>query len=163
MLSICQKSASAARSALPRCPIIAARGVRSKAHALPPVANTRPSPAPARRTYSTSHPLSAAAAASAQAPSTTKVPPAEPWKRHISPDPATPTVYTFFEKATSTWQYIVVDPHTREAVIVDPVLDYDANAGAVTTQTADGLLAFVDVEGLKVRRILYAFSSLVNR
>ncbi|EPS98649.1 hypothetical protein FOMPIDRAFT_131337 [Fomitopsis schrenkii] len=86
--------------------------------------------------------------------STAKVPPAEPWKRHISPDAATPTVYTFFENATSTWQYVVVDPHTRKAVVVDPVLDYDANAGTVTTQTADGLLVFVEMEGLKVRRVL---------
>lgn len=161
MLSIYQKSASAARSALPRCPVVVTRGVRSKAHVLPSGANARPFPPTARSAYTPSRPLSVAATASAQAPST-KVPPAEPWKRHISPDSATPTVYTFFEKATSTWQYIVVDPHTREAVIVDPVLDYDANAGAISTQTADGLLAFVEVEGLKVRRILYVPSPLVN-
>lgn len=86
------------------------------------------------------------------------VPPAEPWRRHVSPDEQTPTVFTFFEKATSTWQYVVVDPHTQDAIVVDPVLDYDPNSGTISTQTADGLLSFIAHNALKVRRILYAFS-----
>ncbi|KAI0958440.1 hypothetical protein AcV7_004263 [Taiwanofungus camphoratus] len=85
---------------------------------------------------------------------TSKVAPAEPWRRHISSDPATPTVYTFFEKVTSTWQYIVVDPQSAEAVVVDPVLDYDPSAGTITADTADGLLAFIQHNELTVRRIL---------
>ncbi|KAI0630192.1 Metallo-hydrolase/oxidoreductase [Trametes polyzona] len=87
--------------------------------------------------------------------SANKIPPAEPWRRHISPDPkTTPTVYTFFEKATSTWQYVVVDPNTSEAVIVDPVLDYDPNSGTISTETADGLVSFVEHNKLHVTRIL---------
>ncbi|KAF9820430.1 hypothetical protein IEO21_01439 [Rhodonia placenta] len=93
-------------------------------------------------------------AAESSSPGAPRVRPAEPWKRHLSPDPSTPTVFTFFENATSTWQYIVVDPHTSDAVVIDPVLDYDANAGAISTKTADGLLSFIHHEGLHVRRIL---------
>lgn len=84
-----------------------------------------------------------------------KIPPAEPWRRHVSADPeTTPTVYTFFEKATSTWQYIVVDPKTSEAVLVDPVLDYDPNSGSISTDTADGLVSFIEQNKLRVTRIL---------
>ncbi|KAH9847135.1 Metallo-hydrolase/oxidoreductase [Lenzites betulinus] len=87
--------------------------------------------------------------------SVNNVPPAEPWKRHISADPeTTPTVYTFFEKATSTWQYIVVDPNTSDAVLVDPVLDYDPNSGSITTETADGLVSFIEHHKLRITRIL---------
>lgn len=82
------------------------------------------------------------------------IPPAEPWRKHQSQDAETPTVFTFFERATSTWQYIVVDPKTSEAVIVDPVLDYDSASGTVTTSTADGLVSFVEHNSLKVSKIL---------
>lgn len=63
-------------------------------------------------------------------------------------------MFTFFEKATSTWQYIVIDPKTAEAVIIDPVLDYDPASGAVSTSTADGLISFIEHNNLKVTRIL---------
>ncbi|PCH43854.1 Metallo-hydrolase/oxidoreductase [Wolfiporia cocos MD-104 SS10] len=109
------------------------------------------------RGLSTTTPSHTAASTSGQTSSILlkrNVPPAEPWRRHISPDAATPTVFTFFEKATSTWQYIVVDPHTSDAVVIDPVLDYDASSGSITTQTADGLLSFIEHERLTVRRIL---------
>ena len=82
------------------------------------------------------------------------IPPAVPWRKHASQDAETPTVFSFFESATSTWQYIVTDPKTTEAVIVDPVLDYDPASGTVTTSTADGLVSFVELNGLKVSKIL---------
>ncbi|CDO75679.1 hypothetical protein BN946_scf184941.g32 [Trametes cinnabarina] len=66
----------------------------------------------------------------------------------------TPTVYTFFEKATSTWQYVVVDHSTSNAVVVDPVLDYDPNSGTIHTKTADGLVSFIEHNQLRVTRIL---------
>ncbi|OBZ68276.1 Glyoxylase B2 [Grifola frondosa] len=84
----------------------------------------------------------------------TKVPPAEPSQRYDSSDAITPTVYGFFEKETSTWQYVAVDPRTLEAVVIDPVLDYDPSSGKVSTSTADGLLAFMEHNNISVRRIL---------
>ena len=87
--------------------------------------------------------------------SANRIPPAEPWRRHESPDPeTTPTVFTFFEKATSTWQYVVVDPKTNNAVIIDPVLDYEPNSGTISTETADGLVSFVEHNELRVTHIL---------
>ncbi|EAU81726.2 metallo-beta-lactamase [Coprinopsis cinerea okayama7 len=71
-----------------------------------------------------------------------------------SQSPGDATVYSFFEDATSTWQYIVVDPATKKAVIIDPVLDYNPASGAITTETADGLLAFVKERGLDVIMLL---------
>ena len=37
--------------------------------------------------------------------------------------PSQPNVYSFFESATSTWQYVVTDPTTKKAVIVDRSID----------------------------------------
>ncbi|TEB23410.1 Metallo-hydrolase/oxidoreductase [Coprinellus micaceus] len=68
--------------------------------------------------------------------------------------PGQPNVYSFFESATSTWQYIVTDPTTKKAVIVDPVLDFNAASGAITTKTADGLLGFVKENGFEVIMLL---------
>ncbi|KAJ2920053.1 hypothetical protein MD484_g279, partial [Candolleomyces efflorescens] len=68
--------------------------------------------------------------------------------------PGEPDVYSFFESATSTWQYIVVDPATKKAVVIDPVLDYNPASGKVTTKTADGLLSFVKGNGLDVEMLL---------
>ncbi|KAI0743607.1 Metallo-hydrolase/oxidoreductase [Daedaleopsis nitida] len=79
---------------------------------------------------------------------------AKPWERIESPNAQTPTVFSFFEKATSTWQYVVVDPKTQEAVIIDPVLDYDPASGAISTSTADGIVAFVEHNGLNVTKVL---------
>ncbi|KZT72193.1 Metallo-hydrolase/oxidoreductase [Daedalea quercina L-15889] len=154
MLSLCQKSTAATRATVSGCSAVV-RAHRSKPLASHGVTPSTRYLAVARRPCSTSRPLFAATITVTRDSSPVpKIPPAEPWKRHISPDAVTPTVFTFFEKATSTWQYIVVDPHTSEAVVVDPVLDYDASTGAISTSTADGLLAFIEVEGLKVRRIL---------
>ncbi|RXW21697.1 hypothetical protein EST38_g4148 [Candolleomyces aberdarensis] len=68
--------------------------------------------------------------------------------------PGEPDVYSFFESSTSTWQYIVVDPATKKAVVIDPVLDYNPASGKVTTKTADGLLSFVKDNGLDVEMLL---------
>ncbi|KAG5342962.1 hypothetical protein C0989_005911 [Termitomyces sp. Mn162] len=65
-----------------------------------------------------------------------------------------PTVFAFYEKQTSTWQYLVADPITSETVIIDPVLDYDITNMTVSTSTADCLLKFIVDRCLKVLRIL---------
>ena len=81
----------------------------------------------------------------------------------MSQDSQTPNVFTFFEKATCTWQYIASDPQTGEAVIIDPVLDYDPASGAIKTTAADGLIAFVEHNGLKVVKILYVTVATLGR
>ncbi|KAG4438777.1 hypothetical protein IFR05_005754 [Cadophora sp. M221] len=68
--------------------------------------------------------------------------------------PTQPIIHSIFEKKTGTWQYLVVDPSTLSAAIIDPVLDYDPVTQAITTQTADSLLTLVIEAGYNVVRIL---------
>lgn len=65
-----------------------------------------------------------------------------------------PVIHDIFENKTSTWQYVVADPNTLKAVIIDPVLDYDPATLTVSTESADALLALVAEKGYKVERIL---------
>lgn len=65
-----------------------------------------------------------------------------------------PIVHTIFEKVTSTWQYIVADPSTRHAAIIDPVLDFDPAANTISTANADELLSLVKEEGYVVTHLL---------
>lgn len=63
-------------------------------------------------------------------------------------------VRALFDPRTSTLTYVVWDPATRDAVIVDPVLDYDPVANRIWTESVDAVMAVVDAERLAVRRIL---------
>jgi hypothetical protein len=63
-------------------------------------------------------------------------------------------IYDVFENNTSTWQFIVADPSTLNAVIIDPVLDYDRATQVITTQAADALLSVVKDNGYNVDMIL---------
>ncbi|KAK6837151.1 hypothetical protein RU639_001603 [Aspergillus parasiticus] len=65
-----------------------------------------------------------------------------------------PTVHPIFEKQTSTWQYIVACPETREAVIIDPVLDYSQEKLTINTTSADSLLDVVNLHHYKVVHLL---------
>jgi len=65
-----------------------------------------------------------------------------------------PNVTPFFHSATGTWTYVVSDPTTREAAVIDPVLDYDWRSGRTGTASADAVLAHLAAGGLRVRWIL---------
>lgn len=65
-----------------------------------------------------------------------------------------PTIHSEFEPDTGTWQYIVADPSTMTAAIIDPVLDFDRTSQSLTTHTADALLALVKEKGYKVDWVL---------
>lgn len=52
-----------------------------------------------------------------------------------------PIVHTFFDDATFTATYLVIDPATRQAAVIDPVLDYDPATGEIRTRAADSVLA----------------------
>lgn len=68
--------------------------------------------------------------------------------------PQSPEVRALLHAPTSTFSYVAWDPATREAVIVDPVLDYDGPSGRTGTASAAALLAVVEREGLALRWIL---------
>ena len=54
-----------------------------------------------------------------------------------------PEVTAFFDEATFTVSYVVRDPHSRKAAIIDSVLDFDQPAGRTDTRSADQIIAFV--------------------
>lgn len=63
-------------------------------------------------------------------------------------------VHSLYDEATGSFQYVVADPATRQAAIIDPVLDFDAPSGRVSTRNADTLLGHVEREQLEVAWIL---------
>lgn len=63
-------------------------------------------------------------------------------------------VHALFDPNTWTLTYVVYDPSTRDAVVIDPVLDYDPLAVKVTTESAEKVIAFVRSNDLKVHHIL---------
>jgi glyoxylase-like metal-dependent hydrolase (beta-lactamase superfamily II) len=52
----------------------------------------------------------------------------------------TASVRAFFDQATNTISYLVQDPQTNAAAIIDPVLDYDQGSGQFATTSADAIL-----------------------
>ena len=66
----------------------------------------------------------------------------------------TPQIQAFFDEATFTVSYLVSDPATRRAAIIDPVLDYDAKTARTGTASADRILAAIQAKGLTVDWIL---------
>jgi glyoxylase-like metal-dependent hydrolase (beta-lactamase superfamily II) len=63
-------------------------------------------------------------------------------------------IASFFDPATYTVTYVVSDPATREAAIVDSVLDFDPNSGRTTTASADTVIDYVTSHNLKVTWLL---------
>lgn len=77
-----------------------------------------------------------------------------PFRTHVGPTPQTPIAHTFFHQPTSTWQYVVQSRNSKHAVIIDPALDFDQKSRTISTETADGLLAFVRDRGLSLTHVL---------
>jgi glyoxylase-like metal-dependent hydrolase (beta-lactamase superfamily II) len=65
-----------------------------------------------------------------------------------------PAIQAFFDEQTFTVTYLVSDPRSRHAVIIDPVLDFDPKIARTTTRSADQVLAAVKEASLTVDWIL---------
>ncbi len=65
-----------------------------------------------------------------------------------------PQVRAFFDDATFTASYVVHDPATRRAAIIDSVLDYDPAAGRTSHASAEAILAYVRENALSVDWLL---------
>ncbi len=65
-----------------------------------------------------------------------------------------PHVQGFFDPATFTVSYVVHDPATKKAAIIDPVLDFTPRNGRTSTQSADALLRYVDENDLTLEWLL---------
>jgi glyoxylase-like metal-dependent hydrolase (beta-lactamase superfamily II) len=65
-----------------------------------------------------------------------------------------PVVVPFFHRDSNTWSYVVRDPASNAAAIIDPVLDFDARSGRTSTTSAQVLVDHVAMETLDVRWLL---------
>lgn len=63
-------------------------------------------------------------------------------------------VHPLFDPRTGTLTYVVWDPATRDAVVVDPVLDFDPASGRIWTESVDRVFAFVREARLHVHAVL---------
>ncbi|HAT31925.1 MAG TPA: MBL fold metallo-hydrolase [Janthinobacterium sp.] len=63
-------------------------------------------------------------------------------------------VEAFFDQATSTVSYLVLDPATQQCALLDSVLDYDPKSGHTSTVSADRLIARARERDAKVEWIL---------
>ncbi|KAJ9107334.1 hypothetical protein QFC21_000784 [Naganishia friedmannii] len=82
------------------------------------------------------------------------VPALQPYKTHQPTSfPGSPRIHSFYDDPTATWTFVVADPATLEAIIVDPVLDFDPVSGRISQKSVQGLAGFVQKEGYKVVRI----------
>ena len=61
-----------------------------------------------------------------------------------------PIIRAFFDEPTNTVSYIVADPASRQAAVIDPVLDYDQSSGEVDGRSADAMLRAAQEEGYTI-------------
>lgn len=64
------------------------------------------------------------------------------------------TTQAFFDPKTWTVTYVVSDPATQRAAVIDPVLDYDFKSGHTSTASADQVLAYLTKHALQADWIL---------
>ena len=65
-----------------------------------------------------------------------------------------PVIQSFFDTATNTVTYLVHDPVTRKAAVIDPVLDFDPKAARLSTVSAEAVLASVRAQTLELLYVL---------
>ena len=61
-----------------------------------------------------------------------------------------PSIAGFFDEATNTVSYVVHDPASREAAIIDSVLDFEAASGRTSNGSADRIVDYVAANDLEV-------------
>lgn len=62
-----------------------------------------------------------------------------------------PRVKAFFDAPTSTLTYIVYDSRAKDAIVVDPVLNYEPNSGRVSFESLNEIIHFVEENDLNLR------------
>lgn len=63
-------------------------------------------------------------------------------------------IETFHDPATSTLTYVVFDSRSKDAVVIDPVLDYDPLSSSTATRSLEALEAFLRAQQLRVHYVL---------
>ena len=72
----------------------------------------------------------------------------------IAAQAKTAAIKAFFDDATNTVSYVVHDPETQRAAIIDSVLDFDPAAGRTSFASAEKIIAFVKEHELSVDWLL---------
>lgn len=65
-----------------------------------------------------------------------------------------PFIEAFFDEPTNTISYLVGDPATRTAAVIDPVLDFDLPSGVADTRSAERILAFARDNNWRIDMVL---------
>jgi len=65
-----------------------------------------------------------------------------------------PVIEAFFDEPTNTISYLVGDPATHIAAVIDPVLDFDLASGEADTRSAERILAFAKDKGWDIAMVL---------
>jgi glyoxylase-like metal-dependent hydrolase (beta-lactamase superfamily II) len=68
--------------------------------------------------------------------------------------PKQPIIRAFFDEPTNTVSYLLADPTTKKAAIIDPVLDYDQNDGTADTRSAAAMLHAASEAGYEIEWVL---------
>jgi len=63
-------------------------------------------------------------------------------------------IKTFYHQESSTFTHVVYNQQSKDAVIIDPVLDYDKASSMVGYQFADDLVDFLKAANLKLHYII---------
>ena len=70
------------------------------------------------------------------------------------PKSARPIIEAFFDEPTNTISYLVVDPATKTAAVIDPVLDFDLASGEVDVASARRIVARAEGQGWTIAMVL---------
>ena len=70
------------------------------------------------------------------------------------PKSARPIIEAFFDEPTNTISYLVVDPATKTAAVIDPVLDFDLASGEVDVASARRIVARAEGQGWDIAMVL---------
>jgi glyoxylase-like metal-dependent hydrolase (beta-lactamase superfamily II) len=65
-----------------------------------------------------------------------------------------PVISAFFDEPTNTVSYLVHDPASKRAAVIDPVLDYDHRTGKASARSSDAILDAARVQGLTIDWVL---------
>lgn len=65
-----------------------------------------------------------------------------------------PFIEAFFDEPTNTISYLVGDPSTRAAAVIDPVLDFDLASGVADTRSAERIVAFARKHDWRITMVL---------
>lgn len=63
-------------------------------------------------------------------------------------------IRSFFDGPTNTVTYVIHDPESRHAAIIDSVLDYEPASGRTSFSSADAVIAYVEEKDLSIEWLL---------